>query len=95
MSNYRAYGYDYTIISDHGRYYPSLEARRKFGFGENDKSPLTDLLIMCGEEVHLPLCETHYISCGSAFSINALVSPNRNREYIGSWLKSDECLAYA
>ena len=82
-SNYRERGYDFTIISDHGRYYPSLEARKKFRFDENDFSPLTDMLILRGEEVHLPLNDAHYISCDNAFSINALVTPNNNQEYMG------------
>lgn len=82
-ANYRETGYDFTIISDHGRYYPSLEARAKFLIDKNDESPLTDMQILCGEEVHLPLNDLHYISCGNAFSINALVTPNNNQEYMG------------
>lgn len=83
VSNYRETGYDFTIISDHGRYYPSLEARAKFKIGSNDESPVTDMMVLCGEEVHLPLNDLHYISCGNAFSINALVTPSLNQEYAG------------
>ncbi len=83
VSNYRETGYDFTIISDHGRYYPSLEARAKFKIDENDESPVTDMMVLCGEEVHLPLNDLHYISCGNAFSINALVTPSLNQEYLG------------
>ena len=82
-SNYRESGYDFTIISDHRKYYPSLEARAKFRFGSDDSSPLTDMLILCGEEVHLPLNDVHYISCGCEYSINALVTPNSNQDYLG------------
>jgi hypothetical protein len=71
------------ILSDHRRYYPSLEARRKFMIGRDDRSPITDLLIIQGEEVHLPLNDVHYVNCGSSFSINALVSPNKNQEFAG------------
>lgn len=83
VSNYRETGYDFTIMSDHERYYPSLEARAKFRIDKNDESPITDMLILCGEEVHLPLNDLHYISCGNAFSINALLTPNPNQEYMG------------
>lgn len=83
VSNYRAHGYDFMILSDHRRYYPSLEARRKFMIGRDDRSPITDLLIIQGEEVHLPLNDVHYVNCGSSFSINALVSPNKNQEFAG------------
>ena len=82
-SNYRETGYDFTIMSDHHRYYPSLEARAKFKIGLNDESPITDMQILCGEEVHLPLNHLHYVSCGNAFSINALITPNCNQEYMG------------
>ena len=82
-SNYRESGYDFTIISDHGKYYPSLEARAKFRIDADDSSPLTDMMILCGEEVHLPLNDVHYISCGCDYSINALVTPNWNQDYLG------------
>ena len=82
-ANYREKGYDFTIISDHERYYPSLQTRRKYKIDENDDSPITDMTVMCGEEVHLPCNDIHYISCGSGFSINALLTPNRNQEYMG------------
>ncbi|MBO4356363.1 MAG: PHP domain-containing protein [Clostridia bacterium] len=88
VGNYREAGYDFTIISDHGRYYPSLQARKKFRIGPDDSSPITDMLIIPGEEVHLPLNDVHYINCGGQFSINALVTPNANQELAGdcpSW----------
>ncbi|MBP5313227.1 MAG: hypothetical protein J6112_10385 [Clostridia bacterium] len=83
VSNYRETGYDFTIISDHGKYYPSLEARAKFKIAKNDESPITDMQVLTGEEIHLPLNDLHYISCGSAFSVNALVTPNSNQAYMG------------
>lgn len=82
-ANYRKAGYDFTIISDHNRYYPSLEARNRFQIGLDDRSPVTDMLILPGEEVHLPLNDAHYINCGGSFSVNALVTPNKNQEYAG------------
>ncbi len=83
-ANYREHGYDFTIVSDHNRYYPSLEAREKFMIDENDESPITGLLILPGEEVHLPFNAVHYVNCGSSFSINALVTPSKNEEKGGT-----------
>lgn len=75
-SNYRGYGYDFTVISDHNRYYPSLEAIRAFG-------DISDLAIIPGEEVHLPLNDVHYINFGGTYSINALVAGGPNDEKAG------------
>ena len=72
-ANYRGHGYDFTVISDHFRYYPSLEA---IDFWRG----LTDLNIVQGEEVHLPLNDVHYVNFGGSYSINALVKPSRNDE---------------
>lgn len=72
-ANYRGHGYDFTVISDHSRYYPSLEAIAYFG-------DLTDLAIIPGEEVHLPLNDVHYVNFGGTYSINALIKPTRNDE---------------
>lgn len=84
-ANYRGHGYDFTVISDHGRYYPSLEARAKFrAAGERGESDLTDLLIVQGEEVHLPLNAVHYVNFGGSFSINALVDSTPNKEKAGA-----------
>jgi hypothetical protein len=44
---------------------------------------ITDFTIVPGEEVHLPLNNVHYVNFGSSFSINALVTPNRNQERSG------------
>ena len=79
-ANYRAKGYDFTVISDHHRYYPSLEAIEAYG-------DLTDLAIIQGEEVHLPLNNVHYVNFGGTFSINALVTPSKNEEKAGQALK--------
>ena len=75
-ANYRGYGYDFTVISDHERYYPSLEAKAYW-------QGLTDLNIVQGEEVHLPFNDVHYVNFGGSYSINALVSPRPNTEKAG------------
>lgn len=83
VSNYRGHGYDFSVISDHHRYFPSLEAREFFKIDRDDESPLTDMLVVTGEEVHLPGNPVHYVNFGGKFSINALVSPNCNQERNG------------
>jgi predicted metal-dependent phosphoesterase TrpH len=79
-ANYRAKGYDFTVISDHYRYYPSLEAIEAYG-------DLTDLAIIPGEEIHLPFNNVHYVNFGGTYSINALVTPSKNEEKAGQTLK--------
>ena len=79
-ANYRAHGYDFMTISDHRRYYPSLEAKSTF-------DGISDLNIVEGEEVHLPLNNVHYVNFGGSYSINALVTPNKNQEKAGDDLR--------
>lgn len=79
-ANYRGHGYDFTVISDHHRYYPSLEARDALRIEDNngnETSALTDFLVVPGEEVHLPFNPVHYVNFGGRFSINALITPTR------------------
>ena len=71
-ANYRKYGYDFTVISDHERYYPSLEAIEAY------KDVPVDLNIVPGEEIHLPKVngkrnDVHIVNFGGEYSINALV----------------------
>lgn len=74
-ANYRAFGYDFFAITDHHRYYPSIEAIDAF-------AGVTDFVIVPGEEVHLPFNGAHYINFGGSFSINAIVT-DANREIYG------------
>lgn len=78
-ANYRGHGYDFCTISDHRRYYPSLEAIETYG-------DMTDFTIVPGEEIHLPLNNVHYVNFGSSYSINALITPNKNQEKDGDSL---------
>jgi len=73
-ANYRGHGYDFFTISDHHRYYPSLDAIAAYG----DK---TDFLIVPGEEIHLPLNNVHYVNFGGSYSVSALVTPSKNAEF--------------
>jgi hypothetical protein len=83
-ANYRGRGYDFMVLSDHGRYYPSLALRRALGIGPDDRGGITDMLVVPGEEIHLPLNAAHYINFGGSFSVNALVTPSKNEEAGGS-----------
>lgn len=70
-ANYRRYGYDFTVISDHCRYYPSLRAIECY------KDVKTEFNIVPGEEVHLPPVygktnDVHIVNFGGEYSINAL-----------------------
>ena len=89
-ANYRGHGYDFMAITDHRRYYPSLEAMAAW-------EDLSDLILVPGEEVHLPFNDVHYVNFGGSYSINALVAPNCNQEAGGDDLRyrSLDCLAPA
>lgn len=70
-ANYRRYGYDFTVISDHGRYYPSLRAIECY------KDVKTEFNIVPGEEVHLPPVygktnDVHIVNFGGEYSVNAV-----------------------
>ncbi len=74
-ANYRAHGYDFLAITDHGQYYPSLQALDFY------KDVPTGLTIVPGEEVHmLPtksgVIRPHIVNFGGAWSINALDREN-------------------
>ncbi len=78
-ANYRSYGYDFTVISDHCRYYPSLDAINFY------KDVPIEFNIVCGEEVHLPPVygktnDVHIVNFGGEYSINALTEGAANRE---------------
>lgn len=70
-ADYRRHGYDFTVISDHHRYYPSLEAIDAF------KDVPHEMNIVVGEEVHLPGNDIHIVNFGGKYSVNGLleVSP--------------------
>ena len=80
VANYRGNGYDFTVISDHCRYYPSLEAIRRYG-------NISDIAIIPGEEIHVPFNDVHYVNFGGTYSINALVKGSPNEEMGGTELE--------
>ncbi len=72
-ANYRKHGYDFFAITDHERYYPSLEAINAY------KDVPIEFNIIVGEEVHMPkegpdyICDPHIVNFGGKYSVNALV----------------------
>ncbi len=70
-ANYRKHGLDFMVVSDHNRYYPSLEAIEFY------KDVPNGLTIVPGEEVHMPdvhgkESDFHTVNFGGEYSINAL-----------------------
>jgi hypothetical protein len=66
-ANYRRAGYDFMAITDHRKYYPSLETR-------NFYAPLhLDVKFYPGEEIHLPGNDIHIVNFGGDYSVNGLL----------------------
>lgn len=63
---YRHFGYDFMAITDHGRYYPSLEAIDAY------KKVKTELTLVQGEEVHMPFTDLHVVNFGGKYSVNGI-----------------------
>lgn len=80
-ANYRKRGYDFATITDHSRYYPSLEAIRVY------KDARIPLNILPGEEVHLSQTDVHIVNAGGLFSVNGLFDFIQNYQETGG---SDE-----
>ena len=84
-ANYRKTGYDFLAITDHERYYPSLEAIAAY------KDVPVEFTMIPGEEVHMPnkdgdpyhTNDVHIVNFGGEYSINALVDGYHIRE-VGS-----------
>lgn len=75
VANYRRYGYDFIVISDHERYYPALEAQDVY------RDVPAEMTIVAGEEVHLPDNDVHIVNFGGKYSVNGLLdSSAQNRE---------------
>lgn len=66
VANYRKNGYDFMVISDHRRYYPSLEAIDAY------KDVPHEMNIVYGEEIHLPDNDVHIVNFGGKYSVNGL-----------------------
>ncbi len=66
-ANYREFGYDFLSITDHHRFFPSLEVMYSY---RNVDHAIT---FVTGEEVHMPGNPVHIINFGGKFSINSLI----------------------
>lgn len=71
------HGYDFTVISDYRRYYPSLESIDAY------REVPHEMNIVIGEEVHLHHNDVHIVNFGSKYSVNGLL------ENSALYLKSD------
>ncbi|MDR1464255.1 MAG: hypothetical protein LBJ11_02990 [Oscillospiraceae bacterium] len=81
-ANYRKTGYDFFAITDHHRYYPSLEAIAAY-----QDVPI-EFTIVPGEEVHLPkdpagghINDIHIVNFGGEYSVNALVRDGKKEDF--------------
>lgn len=61
--HYREQGYDFFVLTDHNRYYPSQEAQDAY------KDVKLGLTILNGEEVHTPGSVTHIVHVGGKKSV--------------------------
>ncbi len=83
-ANYRRHGYDFLAITDHCRYYPSLEAIDAY------RNVPIEYTLIPGEEVHMPklgsprINDVHIVNFGGEFSINALIETSDHCKEIGS-----------
>lgn len=92
FANYRKHGYDFLALTDHERYYPSLEVINAY------KDLNTDYELIPGEEVHIPGTEDdlrndiHIVNFGGSFSVNGLVkesAQSRDRGEDKAWRSLD------
>ncbi|MBQ7983263.1 MAG: PHP domain-containing protein, partial [Clostridia bacterium] len=76
-ADYRMKGYDFIVVTDHSRYYPSLEAIRAY------KDVDTALNILPGEEIHLRQTDVHIVNAGGLFSVNGLF------DYLSNYIETN------
>lgn len=80
-ANYRKHGYDFFAITDHHRYWPSLEAIAAY------KDVPIEFNICQGEEVHLPdvapdhINDVHIVNFGGKYSVNGLLRDEYAEEF--------------
>lgn len=75
MAEYRKNGFDFATITDHERYFPSLQAIKMY------KNAPIDMLIVEGEEVHTPDNFVHIINFGGEYSVNELCRDKKDEYY--------------
>ena len=55
VANYRKMGYDFLVVTDHNRFFPSVEAQQAFA------DTKVDINVINGEEVHTPTTNLHIV----------------------------------
>jgi predicted metal-dependent phosphoesterase TrpH len=65
-ANYRKNGYDFYSLTDHHRYWPSVQCKAYY-----DAKPV-DFRVFHGEEVHSPGNHVHIINFGGRYSVNEI-----------------------
>lgn len=74
-ANYRAAGFDFMAVTDHHRYFPSVEAQDAYEGVE------LGMLLLNGEEVHSPDNFVHVIHFGGDSSVNELFENDQDAYY--------------
>lgn len=80
VANCRKIGYDFMAITDHERYYPSLNVKKFY-----EDVPI-DLNLVPGEEIHLAkadedhINDIHIVNFGGEYSINAMFEHTHIKE---------------
>ncbi len=77
-ANYRKFGYDFMAITDHMRYYPSLETIDFY------KDLNLDFKLYPGEEIHLPWNDIHIVNFGGDYSVNGIYDGSAQCEERGT-----------
>ena len=92
----RKTGFDFMCLTDHKKYAPSLQARDFMAEFEND------MLVVPGEEVHLPDNPVHIVNFGGNTSINdlAYADESKYRAAVKGYMKDlpgeyDETIRFA
>ncbi|WP_273327338.1 PHP domain-containing protein [Vallitalea guaymasensis] len=71
----RKIGFDFMALTDHRKYYPSIECQETY------KDIDLDILIARGEEVHPENNNVHIINFGGDFSVNEYMQDNKDEYY--------------
>jgi len=74
-ANYREAGFDFMAVTDHHRYFPSVEAQEEY------KGVPLGMLLLNGEEVHSPDNYVHVIHFGGDSSVNELFEHDQDLYY--------------
>ena len=84
---YRQAGFDFISITDHSRYFPSLEAIERY------RGIPMDFVLYPGEEVHTPGNYVHIINFAADYSVNDLSKEGPGKPARPEWMQEVERLA--